>query len=473
MGGDAPTNTSGVAPEPEPAPVSARVADPLETLAALLREFSDPLSVMRRITDEVLALITAAEGAAVELVDGDSLRCVCGAGTLQEMVGTRVSVEASLSGLAVDQGTTLLCHDARQDPRIDQAAAAGVRAVSVVVVPLRCTDRLVGALNVAATRPNVFDERDVATLAGLSSFMTAVLTAAADLTGAADQLMSAAGNHDGADTAGMTGFVANVLRPGALTDVRAAQRVEHVLTQRQFVMVYQPIVDVRTGRVEMVEALTRFTPQPVRPPDAWFADAWRTGFGPELELAAVEAAMADVNGVPASARMAVNLNPHLVDHPALGAALEASGPQRIVLELTEHVAVEDYPMVRQAIGSLRDIGVQLAIDDTGSGFASLSHILKLDPDIIKLDRELISGIDHDPVRQSLATAIVHFSADIGADVVAEAVETADELSAVRDLGIRLAQGFLLARPGALGEVTAELDLERLAYGWGVAPASSA
>lgn len=461
------------APADESGPAWSRAADPLANVAALLREFSDPLSVMRRITDEVLELIGPAEGAAVELLDGEYLRCVCGAGSLRSMVGTRVGVRASLSGLAVDQGTTLLCHDARTDRRIDRSAAAQVRAVSVVVVPLRCTDRLVGALNVAATTPSAFEDRDVATLAGLSSFMTAVLTAASDLTAATDQLLSTAGSHDGADTAGMSGFVANVLRPGVLTDVRAAQRVEQVLARRQFATLFQPIVDVRSGKVEMVEALTRFSPQPVRPPDAWFADAWRTGFGPELELAALDAAVAEIGAVPESIRLAVNLNPHLVNHPALGTALEAAGPQRVVLELTEHVAVEDYPLVRQALAGLRDMGVRMAIDDTGAGFASLSHILKLDPDIIKLDRELIQGIDHDPVRQSLAIAIVRFAADIGADVVAEAVETGAELSAVRDLGIRLAQGFLLAVPDSIDRVRDELDLDQLSYGWGDAPASSA
>lgn len=470
MESDAPANQSGAAPGE---PGGQRALDPLESLAGVLREFSDPLTVMRRITDEVLELITPAEGAAVELVDGETLRCVCGAGSLRDMVGTRVGVRASLSGLAVEQGATLLCHDARTDPRIDRAAAADVRAVSVVVVPLRCTDRLVGALNVAATTPDAFDERDVATLAGLSSFMTAVLTAASDLTAATDQLMTAAGGRDGADTAGMSGFVANVLRPGVLTDVRAAQRVEQVLSRRQFTTAFQPIVDVRSGRVEMVEALTRFSPQPARPPDAWFADAWRTGFGAELELAALETAVAEIGALPAGARLAVNLSPHLVDHPALGPVLETAGPTRIVLELTEHVAVEDYPMVRRTLGGLRDMGVRMAVDDTGAGFASLSHILKLDPDIIKLDHELIRGIDQDPVRQSLATAIVHFSADIGAEVVAEAVETAAELSAVRDLGIRFAQGFLLAVPGRLDQVGTALELGRLPYGWGGAPASSA
>jgi EAL domain-containing protein (putative c-di-GMP-specific phosphodiesterase class I)/putative methionine-R-sulfoxide reductase with GAF domain len=440
----------------------ARPADPLETLALLLREASDPLTVMQRITDEVLELVDAAEGAAVELVDGGAMRAVCGTGTLREMVGTRVSVDASLSGLAVQQGTTLLCHDARQDPRIDRVAAAGLGAISVVVVPLRCTERLVGALNVAATSAGAFTEGDVATLAGLSSFMTAMVTAASDLTGAADELMSAAGSADGADTAGMSGFVANVLRPGVLTDVRTARRVEQVLARREVATVYQPIVDVCTGRVEMVEALTRFPPHPAQPPDTWFADAWRTGFGPDLELSALEAALAGIGGLPPGTRMAVNLSPQLVGHPALVPALEGAGPQRIVLELTEHVAVEDYPTVRRVLDGLRSMGMQLAIDDTGAGFASLSHILKLHPDIIKLDRELIRGIDGDPVRQSLATAIVHFAADIGADVVAEAVETPSELAAVRDLGIRLAQGFLLAWPAGLEEAVRALDLGRFA-----------
>jgi EAL domain-containing protein (putative c-di-GMP-specific phosphodiesterase class I) len=434
-------------------------------LATVLRDLSDPLVVMGRVTDEVLRLIDAAEGAAVELVDDDGLRCVCGTGILGGLVGTRVSLGASLSGLAMQQGATLRCDDAREDVRIHRQSAAAVRAVSVVCVPLRCTDRLVGALNVAATSPAAFSDRDVATLAALSSFMTATVTAVSDLYAATGELMSA--DHPDLDTAGMSGFVANVLQPGILADLEAMRQMEQILQERQFTIAFQPIVDVRTGRVVMVEALSRFTPEPYRSPDVWFADAWRTGIGPELELAVVAAAVSELDRVPRGARMALNLSPEAVTDPALTRLLGPRGGSHFTIELTEHVAVDDYPRVRRALRGLRALGVQLAIDDTGAGFASLSHIIKLEPDVIKLDRELIHGIDHDPVRRSLATAIAHFAADIGATVVAEAVETPAELEAVRALGITLAQGYLLARPGPLDQLSAGL------YACADAPAKSA
>lgn len=434
-------------------------------LAGVLRDLSDPLVVMRRVTDEVLQLIDAAEGAAVELVDDSGLRCVCATGMMSGLVGTRVSMGASLAGLAVQRGTTLRCDDAREDARIDRAAAAAVRAVSVVCVPLRCTDRLVGALDVAATTPRAFSDRDVATLAALSSFMTATVTAVSDLYAATGELMSA--DHHELDAAGLSGFVANVLQPGVLADLEATRQMEQVLTERQFAIAYQPIVDVHTGRVVMVEALSRFAPEPYRTPDAWFADAWRTGMGPELELAVVEAAVAEIDRMPRGARMALNLSPEAVTDPSLTRILGPLGGSHFTIELTEHVAVDDYPRVRRAIRGLRALGVQLAIDDTGAGFSSLSHIIKLEPDVIKLDRELIHGIDHDPVRRSLATAIAHFAEDIGAAVVAEAVETPDELEAVRALGITMAQGYLLARPAPAEQLCGAR------YACGAAPAKSA
>ena len=96
------------------------------------------------------------------------------------------------------------------------------------------------------------------------------------------------------------------------------------------------------------------------------------------------------------------------------------------MELTEEAKVDDYPRLSSAISQLRSMGVRLAIDDTGAGFASLAHILKLVPDFIKLDRELTSGIDRDPVRIALASALVSFAAGLGAEIVAEGIETASE-----------------------------------------------
>jgi len=109
--------------------------------------------------------------------------------------------------------------------------------------------------------------------------------------------------------------------------------------------------------------------------------------------------------------------------------------------------------------TLRQHGVRLAVDDTGSGFSSFAHIVKLAPDIIKLDIDLVSGIDLDPVRRSLATAVVAFAAETGAKVTAEGIESAAELACVKSLGIHYGQGYFLGRPGPL-EALAGYQAER-------------
>ena len=133
--------------------------------------------------------------------------------------------------------------------------------------------------------------------------------------------------------------------------------------------------------------------------------------------------------------------------------------RRVVVELTEQVKVDDYSRLSYTLRQLRLMGVRLAIDDTGAGFASLAHILKLTPDIIKLDRELTSGIDHDPVRSALAAALVTFASRTGAEIVAEGIETGTELEVLRGLGIRYGQGFLLCRPTSANSVPSRLSRE--------------
>jgi EAL domain-containing protein (putative c-di-GMP-specific phosphodiesterase class I) len=117
-----------------------------------------------------------------------------------------------------------------------------------------------------------------------------------------------------------------------------------------------------------------------------------------------------------------------------------------VLELTEHQAVVSYAAVRERLAPLRAKGLKLAIDDTGAGFASLRHVVELRPDIIKVDRSLVTSIDTDRARRSVVTTFVLLALDIGATVIAEGVETPSELATVSSLGVDEAQGFLLARP---------------------------
>ena len=119
---------------------------------------------------------------------------------------------------------------------------------------------------------------------------------------------------------------------------------------------------------------------------------------------------------------------------------------RVVLELTEHMPVEDYTALNAALAPLRAQGARLAVDDTGAGFASLRHILDLRPDIIKLDIGIIRDIDSDPRRAAVARMMTSFAHDQGVDVIAEGVETPAERDTLLDLGGRLGQGYLFGRP---------------------------
>ncbi|MEX0835522.1 MAG: EAL domain-containing protein, partial [Nitriliruptor sp.] len=196
--------------------------------------------------------------------------------------------------------------------------------------------------------------------------------------------------------------------------------------------------------------------EPRRPPNEWFDEAASVGRGNELELAAAEAALAQLGRIPDDVFLSINLSPEVVLDPALPALLDAVPPDRLVLELTEHAPVRDYDELLGRLEVLRARGIRTAVDDAGAGFAGLQHVLRLRPDILKLDIALTSGIDHDPARRALSTALVAFAAEIGAVIVAEGIETAGELRTLRDLGVPWGQGYHLARPGALPLATTTL-----------------
>ena len=142
----------------------------------------------------------------------------------------------------------------------------------------------------------------------------------------------------------------------------------------------------------------------------------------------------------------VNASPSTIADPAV-LALRAEFPDRLVLELTEQEAVDDYDQLRQELARWLDRGVRLAIDDAGAGYSSLRHIVELSPDYLKLDRELVKGVDNDPNRRELMRAVVAFAREIGTSVIAEGVETQGELETLREAEVHLVQGYLLARPG--------------------------
>jgi EAL domain-containing protein (putative c-di-GMP-specific phosphodiesterase class I) len=245
------------------------------------------------------------------------------------------------------------------------------------------------------------------------------------------------------------GFAARVLeRRNAQETVNrnTCERVRRVLTDRRYGLVYQPIINVALNRLVGHEALAVFHASPKRSPDQWFAEAHQTGLGEELELALVRTALEPLEQFPEDSYISINLSPQTILGGQLEATLAPFDLSRVVLEVTEHTLVEDYTEIARHLSALRHHGLRLAVDDAGAGFASFRHILKLNPDIIKLDASLIQKIDIDKPSRALAAALIRFAEEIDCKIVAEGVETEAELAVLRDLRVNKAQGYLLGRP---------------------------
>lgn len=230
-----------------------------------------------------------------------------------------------------------------------------------------------------------------------------------------------------------------------------AARVRTVLHDGGPTVVYQPIVEMATREVVGFEALSRFPD--AAPPNEWFDHAARFGLGWELERAALCRAIAGLAALPGNVFLSINTSPGLLSNPEVVGVLCGPWAKRLVVELTEHMVVDNYYRFREVFEQMRRCGVRLAVDDAGAGYASFRHIVDLSPDIIKVDGSLVRGVDSDPARRSLMGAFVTFSSDIGATLVAECVETEEEAAELRRWGIRLAQGWLYGKPASLEALT--------------------
>jgi EAL domain-containing protein (putative c-di-GMP-specific phosphodiesterase class I)/response regulator of citrate/malate metabolism len=226
-------------------------------------------------------------------------------------------------------------------------------------------------------------------------------------------------------------------------------RIRRVLEREELDIVFQPIVALDSRDVVGYEALSRFSAEPHRGPDEWFAEAHEVGLGPELELAAIRLACERSRDIPEGMFMAVNVSPVTTERPELLALLAGCQVHEVVLEVTEHARVEDYRRFRLAIARVRQLGARLAVDDAGAGFSSLRHILELDAELIKLDGSLTRSLEQDPRRRSLAAALIEFGRESGASVLAEHIESELQLIELRRLGVTYGQGFHLGRPQRL------------------------
>lgn len=265
--------------------------------------------------------------------------------------------------------------------------------------------------------------------------------------------------HQGTFSSQVTGDMAHALAEQLHLVSQGAKQRRQELEDRigsvldgdgdELFMAYQPIFDLQDGHVVGLEALARFRSPPDRSTDTWLAEAEAVGRLLELELACLRTALRDLERLPQDAYLSLNVSPATAVAPELHDVLDGLPPERLVLEMTEHARVDDYPALKAALGGLRERGIRLAIDDAGAGFASLRHIVLLHPDFIKLDMTLTRDVHVDETRQALVVALVAFGSQIGASVIAEGVETEEQLATLRQAGVQFGQGFHLARPQAL------------------------
>lgn len=218
------------------------------------------------------------------------------------------------------------------------------------------------------------------------------------------------------------------------------------LATRALYPVFQPIVMLETRKVVGFEALTRFADGTA--PDVRFAEAAALGLGDEFELAAIDAALVEARKLPDGVFLSLNVSPAVAMSAGKRLRRHLAGSARaLVLELTEHAPIVDYSRLRNAIAALGD--PKIAVDDAGAGYASMRHILELQPAFAKLDISLVRGIDGDELRQAMAAGFQYYALRTGCRLIAEGVETEEEASALKALGIDLGQGYLFGRPERL------------------------
>jgi EAL domain-containing protein (putative c-di-GMP-specific phosphodiesterase class I) len=234
----------------------------------------------------------------------------------------------------------------------------------------------------------------------------------------------------------------------AATIAACAAALPEVLTDpSQPRLLFQPIVDLSKGSVAGYEALARFDGPVDATPDKWFAAAARAGLGPALESRVVRAALAARESLPANCFLTVNVTPRaLTSAPVMDEFLRGGELAGLFVELTEEQAISDPDAMRRDLARLRDRGAMIALDDAGSGYSGLQRLLALGPELMKLDRSLVDGIDEDEAKRACVEMLIVLARRLGAWLLAEGVERTGELRELINLGVPLAQGFLLARP---------------------------
>nr|BFE57251.1 EAL domain-containing protein [Dactylosporangium thailandense] len=262
---------------------------------------------------------------------------------------------------------------------------------------------------------------------------------------------------------------------GIMREAEDRAELERALAHHEFLVHYQPIVDLPTSRLIGVEALVRWE-HPARGlvgPNTFIPLAESTGLivplGRWVLRQACEQLAAWCEQFPAAAGIRVNVNLSARQFQHEGLVEEVAGilaetgvdPHQIVLEITESLLMQDTDSTIETLGRLKALGVRLAIDDFGTGYSSLSYLKRFPVDILKIDRSFVDGIDTERGDATLAEAVVQLGRALQLQTVAEGIETAEQWSTLQDLGCEFGQGYLFARPGAADEISSILGDARV------------
>lgn len=239
--------------------------------------------------------------------------------------------------------------------------------------------------------------------------------------------------------------VQSVLEAHALA-AKTTGLLNEVMSSQSFNIVFQPIHELRGRKVSGFEALCRFHSEPYRSPDQWFDEAAGVGMNVDLEYCVLEATLGALQVLPEALYLSVNAGPDLAASGRLRDLFAAHDTRRLILEVTEHVAVSCEESLSTSLTDLRAMGCRIAVDDAGAGYSGLQQLLRLKPDIIKLDRSLVSDVDQDAAKRALCAAMVNYTTDTGSVLVAEGIEREAEASTLEALGVQRGQGWLLGRP---------------------------
>jgi diguanylate cyclase (GGDEF)-like protein len=249
---------------------------------------------------------------------------------------------------------------------------------------------------------------------------------------------------------------------GTLPTVREQrEEIEDLLADpNPITPVFQPLVELATGRVVGYEALARFSH---RSPEAWFNQAHACGLSEDLEGVALAAALAYDHSRPQGTYLSLNCSPSAISSGKVRSILPDNLSNHVI-EITEHELASEDGSLEQGLAELRGRGARIAVDDAGAGYAGLNQVMRVQPDLIKLDRSLIERVHAEPAKAALIEFFVLFARRVGAAVCTEGIETFEELTTLIDLGVGYGQGYLLGRPAEpWADVSADLQ-KKLALG---------